>query len=357
MSGFGLRSLKKQNNEAQEAAKVRYVKNIVMGENPYAYLTYKKFESDVLFVTQNPYGKEQIERDLACTINAVRSSEVADEISFENVEVKEPTNTVLFYKDTKFQKFGGRAKPHDLAEGEDFFIKPYQPIQMPVIEEDETLAQNQVHKIIQKIKLVEPTDLVEPTHFELYTGENEIFKCEKLYFCESPRSFYSLVENKEKLDEKLQKFLVGVENHPGITVHFECEGRFTDHVGSILIPQSLTHDWGNFILDIEEFDGTHQNFKALTFVSDDDLQEEDLAKKIRHLRKVIERVLPDLEQCEYTTTIKYDHALRMTGINDGLAADLRSYNVRFVGPGAPIMHPQSELFQYFARGSMSLSQL
>ena len=75
------------------------------------------------------------------------------------------------------------------------------------------------------------------------------------------------------------------------------------------------------------------------------------------MRKVLERVLPELAATPYKHTIKYDPHLRFKGINDELASELKAEHVRFIGPAAPLIHPQSELFQYFARGAMSFSQL
>ncbi len=361
MAGFGLRSLKKQQDDSQQEITRSYFQNIIVGENPYGYLAFNKIFADTdgkaLFITQNLYLSEQINRDLNCTMNSIRSAEVADELSFNEFEISDATSESVFYKDTKFHKFGARAKPHQLLDGEEFFTSAFHPLQMKLDINDEVLKKHQQNKIIKKIVLKEPTDLVEPAYFELHTGENEIISCEKLYFCENPRHFYKLVENKDKLNAGLHKYLVGIEAFPGITVHFKCKGEFSDHVGSMIIPQSLTHEWGSFILDIEAFKDGYQNFKALTFINGDDLQEEDLAKKIRLMRKVLERVLPDLEKCDYSPTIKYDPNLRYTGINDELAPELKSEHVKFVGPAALLSHPKSELFQYFARASMSLSQL
>ena len=361
MSGFGLRALKKADATNDGLREDRYIKHMVVGENLYAYLTFEKlngkYPGEVLWLTKNLYLGEQIKKDFECSMQSVRSAEVADEMSFNELTLNSASQTALFYKDTKFHSFGARAKPHNLKAGEEFFTQAFHAVTVPVLLDDEQIQAAQVNKIIRSIRTVSASDLVEPTHYEIYSGEQERFRCERVYFCESPRRFYQLVENKAELNESLQKYLVGVENHPGITVYFECRGQFTEHEGSLLIPQSMTHDWGSFILDIEAFDGTFQNFKALTFVNEDDLQEEDLAKKIRLMRKVLERVLPQLEQCEYRTKIKYDPALRMCGMNDELAPELRSEAVRLLGPGAPIIHPESDKFQYFARGSMSISQL
>ena len=283
MAGFGLRSLKKQQADDAVNSKRIYTKNIVVGESPFGFMTFKKVFADsdgkTLFMTQNPYMSEDIHRDLSCSMNSVRSSEVADELSFTKLEISHMTETPLFYKDTKFHKFGSRAKPHELTEGEEFFTQAFHGMEINLEINDEILTSHQENKIIQKIIVKEPTDLVEPVRFELYTGECEVFTCEHLYFCDNPRHFYQLVENKEALTSTLQKYLVGIESFPGITVHFECPRVVTQFHGTMVIPQSLTHDWGSFVLDIEPAENGCQSLRALTFLDIDDMQEEDLAKK------------------------------------------------------------------------------
>ena len=109
MAGFGLRSLKKHNDQSTVEGQRSYHRNIVMGETLFGYLTFNKIfeisEGKAVFLTRNTYLSEQINNDLACTMNAVRDSEVADELGFEQLEVRDATKTPLFYKDTKYINF------------------------------------------------------------------------------------------------------------------------------------------------------------------------------------------------------------------------------------------------------------
>ncbi len=365
MSGFGIRALKKVNDEESTLKKSSYVKHIVYGENTFGVLTFlklhRKYPGEVKLITRNPFFKEELLNEWNCTLNSIRSEEVAE--AFMNLnprfEVFKTSKEVLFYKDTKFHKFGGRAKPHELKEEEIFFTQSPYHIQLQAMFEgdefeklDEILKENQIHKIVSDIEISKPTDLVEVTNFKIQTGEFESFGCEKLYFCESPKKFLSLVGNKKELNDEVYSFAAGINNDQAISVYFKADREISKENGTIILPQSMTHEWGSFILDFEDFDQAEnsQEFKALTFIGDEDLQEEDLAKKIKLMRRVIERVLPELGKANVDQSIRFNDEYRITGTNDTQFEKLKEQNVRFLGHGAAINHETSDKFQYFSRG-------
>lgn len=365
MSGFGLRALKKEIKENETTLSHKFYKYIVCGENTFGALTFlklsKKFPGEVKFITKNPFFKEDMIKEWECTLNSIRSNEVADALISLNprFEIMKNEKDVLFYKDTKFHKFGGRAKPHELKEGESFFTNSPCAIQMQAMfdpEEFETfddlVKEDQLHKIISKIEICKPTDLVEKVNFKIQTGESESLTCEKLYFCESPKKFLNLVSNKEDLNDIVYSFAAGITNDQAIAVNFKCNREISKEVGTIILPQSLTHEWGSFILDFEEFDPATnmQSFKALTFIGEDDLQEEDLAKKIRLMKRVIERVFPELSKADVEQSIRFSDEYRVSGTNDTQYDGLQDQNVRFLGQGSAIKHETSDKFQYMSRG-------
>lgn len=365
MSGFGIRALKKVNEEDSNLKKSSFVKYIVYGENTYGILTFlklfKKYPGEVKLITRNPFLKEDLINEWNCTLNSVRSEEVANAFTALNprFEVFKTNSDVLFYKDTKFHKFGGRAKPHELKEAELFFTQSPYNIQMKAIFNegefenlDEVLKNNQLHKIISEIEICEPTDLVEKVNFKIQTGEFESFGCEKLFFCESPKKFLNLVTNKKELNDDIYSFAAGISNDQAISVHFKCDREITKETGTIILPQSMTHEWGSFILDFQAFDQSTntQEFKALTFIGEDDLQEEDLAKKIKLMRRVVERVLPELAKANVDQNIRFNDEYRVTGTNDTQYESLKNKDVRFLGHGAAINHEFSGKFQYLSRG-------
>ncbi len=365
MTGFGIRALKKvtEDESAQESNK--FIKYIVYGGNTYGVLTfmklYKKYPGEVKLITKDPFLKEDLLKEWNCTLNSIRSDEVAQAIMSLNprFEVFGKQKNVLFYKDTKLHKFGGRAKPHELKPEEDFFTEsPYQfKVEAMFDEEDfanldEILAANQLNKIIAEIEVCTPSDLVEKVNYKLHTGEHESISCEKLYFCESPKKFLNLVTNKKDLNDDVYSFAAGISSEQAISIYFECDRKITDEVGTVILPQSMTHEWGSFILDFEAYDpaSNTQNFKALTFIAEDDIQEEDLAKKIKLMKRVIERVFPELAKAQTNQTIRFNDEYRISGTNDGQYDVLQNQSVRFLGQAAAIKHENHEKFHYMSRG-------
>lgn len=365
MSGFGLRAFKKVSDDEKRKESFKYYKHIVYGENTFGVLTFirlnQKYPGQVKYITNNPFFKEELLNEWNCTLNSIRSAEVADALTSMNprFEILKSGEDVLFYKDTKLHKFGGRAKSHDLKEEETFFTEPayqFKPQAMFDFESfdklDETLKEHQLHKIIAEIELTDPSDLADPCYYKLHTGEFESYGCENLYFCESPKKFLSLVSNKEKLDDALYAFSAGISSDQAIAVHIKCDREVMKETGTVILPQSMTHDWGSFVLDIEAYDPetNTQEFKALTFIGENDIQEEDLAKKIKLMKRVIERVFPELQKANTEQSIKFNEEYRITGTNDGQYDELQNKTVKFLGQGAPLNHAASSSFQYMSRG-------
>ena len=369
MAGFGLRNLKKKTSQEQVQTTRLYFKRVVVGDNLEAVLCYlelnKKFPGEVKIITKSPYLKSEITQQLNCSLNFIRSEEVAQELIGLNprLEIIPGEKNVLFYKDTKFQKIGGRVKPFDLKENEKLFTKPFYRFNpMGLFDEqnlellEESLKEAQLNKIIAKIQVCAPTDMVEPTHYKLITGENEEIDCEYLYYCESPKNFLSLVKNKEDLDDIIHEYVTGLEPLGSFNVYFECDRKIYDFSGTMLIPQSLTHEWGNFILDFEAYDSVTntQNFKVLSFVGDEDLQEEDLAKKIKLMKRVLERVLPEFSEAKIKQTICFTNELYSTGIKDDYAVKFKGLNLKFVGSHAPVQSDNSSLYASLPRALKSI---
>jgi len=126
MSGFGIRALKKKADLTEASNKRSFFKHVVYGENFEGILTFLKlnnqFPGEVKLITQNPYFHTEIMQQIKCSLNPIRDEEVAKTImgNHPELEVFKRNEDVLFYKDTKFHKFGARAKPHDLKDTENF---------------------------------------------------------------------------------------------------------------------------------------------------------------------------------------------------------------------------------------------
>jgi len=369
--GFGIRALKKKQEDHNQQVTKQYFEHIVYGDNSYAVLTYlnlcNKFGSEkVRLVCGNVIGQDSILSEWRCSINTLRSETVAKTLTdkMAQLEIFASNTPVTFYKDTKFHKFGGRAKPHVLMEDEDFFLNPFININLQNLftedvwnSLDEKLKDGQLNKYIAEIELTDPTDLIEKTNFRIITGEFESLNCENLYWCANPKKLYNLISNKDKCDDSLAKYCSQLQARTSLVINFVCDREIYESEGTVFLPQSVTHDWGHFVADFKPFDPADktQDFSMLMFVGDDDVTEEAIAKKIKLMKRVAERILPDFSKCNYTEHIHYDENMFITNTDDSLKESLETThpNLKLIGQGAPIEAEDSESFRYAPRAVYS----
>lgn len=375
MSGFGLRAFKKSKEDHTVQEKKQYFQHVVYGENFYAALTYLKLQEkygaeNVKLICENHIDKQSIMSEWRCSLNTVRNENVAKKLMEKKtqLEILPDTHRVKFYKDSKFHEFGGRTKNFEIKPGEEFFQDTFFNIKLEGLftteqweNLDETLKSAQLNKYLDRIELTEPTDLIEKTNYILHTGEFESIHCENLYWSESPKDFYSKVENKNKVNDALGELCNTVEHRAAMAVHFEVDGQIYEDKGTVFLPQSVTHEWGHFICDFEDFDPAKnkQNFTCLMFVNEDEVNEEELAKKIRLMKRVLERTIPDFAKMKYDEHIHYDSEFFIDSVKDELVNDIDfdHSHLKFVGQGAPIGAEASEQFKYTPRGIMSILDL
>ena len=375
MAGFGLRALKKVQDDDSSKNKREYIPHLVYGDNFYAALTYFKLKErygidKVRLVSQKVITRDSILSAWDCSLNTLRSEAAAQILMLKKpqLEILPFGGTNVFYKDTKFHKFGGRAKPHELKEDEAFYLEPFYQIKKEslFIKEDwnsldEELTATTLEKYIDSIEITEPTDLVEVTNFKLKTGELETLECEKLYWCESPKNFYTKVENKDELSDAVGAYCTALEHRVGLTVHFKVDKKVYDAKGTVFLPQSVTHEWGHFIADFSEFDELEhsQEFSCMMFVNEDEVNEEDLAKKIKLMKRVIERVFSEFGKGKYEERIQYDRSVLINKAQDDLFKGAQE-PITFVGEGSPLkedLADSEEEYRYLTRGILSFLSL
>ena len=372
MAGFGLRALRKVRDEDSQELTKQYISHLVCGNDFYAALTYlnlceKYGEDKVLLVSETAITQDSIIGSWKCSLSTIRSSICAEYIKSQKpqLEITPFNGSNVFYKDTKFHKFGGRAKPHELKEDEAFYLEPFYQLNLQnLFTEDqwstlnEVLAAKSLEKYIGKIEITEPKDLLEVTNFRVQIGENEVVNCEKLYWCQSPKSFFKKVENKNSLSDELAAYCSTLEHRIGLTVHFEIDKKVYQGKGTVFLPQSVTHEWGHFIADFQDYNEVTQmqDFTCMMFVDEDEVNEEDLAKKIKLMKRVIERVFPEFGKGKYKERIQYDREILVNLAQDELFPNYKKENIKFIGEGAPIDMENSEQFMYLSRGIASVIQ-
>jgi len=372
MSGFGLRALKKEVKEKHQDDSRLYFDHIVVGDDYIAALKYlelnRKYpDQTVRLVSSNILNKQSIENEFKCMISTVRSEKAAASLVDKSarLEVTPIDNEPVFYKDTKLHSFSGRAKPHEQMEDEEFFQSSYSTYnweslfaQFDIEDLDTELLKTQFNKYIDKLEVATPEDLVEKVNFKVFTSEYETFECEHLHWCKSPKAFYKLIANKNDLGDSLHKYCNKLESRTSLTVHFEAQGEeFYDSFGTVFLPQSVTHEWGHFICDIEKYDPATetQEMTALMFVTEEITSEEDLGKKIRLMKRVIERVFSKFAKSDVKEFINYRIDSFIKGHDDTLMDKIQTEHseLHFYGEGAPLGEDKSDVL-YTPRAILSL---
>tara|TARA_B100001971_G_C18267904_1_gene595849 strand:- start:726 stop:1862 length:1137 start_codon:yes stop_codon:yes gene_type:complete len=375
MSGFGIRAFKKHTLEKSQEVIRNYIPHIVMGENYWSVLTFlklrNKFGADkVKFITPNHYDKQSILNEWKCSVGKLRDENTASILRDINprLEIFPSTEEVLFYKDSKFHEIGGRAKPLTLLEDEEFYTQKSFNYKLENLFNDEEwnslddiLGAEQVNKFVSKINLTTPKDLVEKTNFILTTGEAEEYHCEKLYYTQSPKSFFKLISNKNELDDGIAAYCTSLEERAALSIHFLVDREVHDKKQTVLLPQSQTHEWGHFIVDFDAYDPSikKQEFRSTMFIQLDEVNEEELAKKVRLLKRTIERTFPEFAKARITEHIHFDSEFLIKTTDDFDAHLNNTSDIHFVGIGAPTNRDNGEWnsLVYEARAICSLSDL
>lgn len=120
----------------------------------------------------------------------------------------------------------------------------------------------------------------------------------------------------------------------------------------LFIPQSMTHEWGHFLVEFETFNyqQKEQLCHVLFLIHDEEPQSEDLAQKIKLMKRVLDRVFTDIEKHIKKEYIRFDEEMFVSGLKDSAMEQL-SFDyptLKFIGQASAL---PAELSQekYLAR--------
>ena len=126
--------------------------------------------------------------------------------------------------------------------------------------------------------------------------------------------------HKENLSADFIDFCTSVEVQSGISVTWKLNKEIFAEEKTLFIPQSMTHEWGHFLVEFESynFQNKEQTCHALFLIHDDEPQSEDLASKIKLMKRVLDRVFPDIEKHITKEYIRFDNEMLISHIKDSL---------------------------------------
>jgi hypothetical protein len=352
---FGLlKHFKDARKANQEVTITRHAKHVIVGHDLGAVLKLievrKNFPDDsVKIVTNRPLSRQILIENYQFGVSTLRSSEAVEGIYRKHFgarilpDSKEPS----FYKDGKFHEFGSRAKPMELLAGEEFFAKKGHRLDVSSFFDEtswndlDTIINDALDvRIFESIEKSTPNDLVEKQEWTLTFKDFTKLTCENLYVSLSPKKFLSYLSNKESLTAELIDVCSAATTRGAISVTLMLNKEFSYEGQTLFVPQSMTHEWGHFIVEFEHFDHRADQglCHVLFLVHEEEPQSEDLAAKIKLMKRVLDRVFPDIEKHITKEYIRFDEEMFISDIKDQTAEQLGfDYpTLKFLGQAAPM---------------------
>lgn len=364
---FGLlKHFKDARRANHEVTLSRHAKHVIVGHDLGAVLKLvelrKSFPDEtVKIVTDRPLSRQILLENYQYGVSTLRSPEAVEGIYRKhfNASILPEAKDPVFYKDGKFHEFGSRAKPMNVLSGEEFFTKKGYRATIASFfdtsswENLDTLINEALDlRIFECIEKSVPQDLVEKQEWTLTFKDFTKLTCENLYVSLSPKKFLNYLAHKESLTAELIDVCSAVNTLGAISVTWILNKELHASDQTLLIPQSMTHEWGHFIVEFEKFN--HQTGQGichtLFLIHEDEPQSEDLATKIKLMKRVLERVFPDFEKHIEKEFIRFDEEMFVSDMKDQTAEQM-SFDyptLKFLGQSAPMISAYSQE-KYLAR--------
>ncbi len=303
----------------------------------------------VKIITNRPLSRQILLENFQYGVSTLRTPEAVEGIYRKhfNARILPESKDPVFYKDGKFHEFGARAKPMNLLAGEEFFSAKGHRLELSSFFDEEswtnldTIINEALDmRIFESIEKTTPQDLVEKQEWTLAFKDFSRLTCENLYVSLSPKKFLNYLTHKESLTAELIDVCSAATTRGAISVSWILNKEFSQNDQTLFIPQSMTHEWGHFIVEFERFD--HKTGKGLCHVlfliHEEEPQSEDLAGKIKLMKRVLDRVFPDLEKHIEKEFIRFDEEMFIADIKDQTAEQLAfDYpTLKFLGQAAPM---------------------
>lgn len=350
---FNLRAFKDLKKDQKQSSSRRHYRHLILGHDLKAVLLLvelkEKFPDETVhLLTPRSITKKSIIENYENGVSNLRDEAAVTEIYknyFDFKCFKQP-NDPLFYKDGKFHEFAGRAKPMELRTGEALFKeKGYRfevssLFKLQVWEKlDEILSESQEIRVIDIIQKTNPDDLVNINEWLLNTKDYNELTAENLYVTLAPNKFLNLIFDKSSLTTELMDYLSSVKVLQGIQVTWDLGKEIYPDERTLFIPQSMTHEWGHFIVDFEAFNHATktQKMHVMFLIHEEEPQAEDLAGKIRLMKRVLDRVFSDFEKSIKKEFILYSEEMVQSNQKDNLYEQiLFDYpTLKLYGEGGP----------------------
>lgn len=344
-SGFNLLSLKK--DDQKEISK-HYFKHVVVGDDLYSLSVLDKLLEQKSGPVAWISPRELSSGDLCLQgPTSLRGQNNIDWFvkNYPEIEVEIDKGPALFFKELKWRKFGGRAKSEPLLWSESFYTGPRAVVKQDSLftftNDEERLAlveQSRLDLGLVSVKQTIPEDLAEPAFFNIKTTSGDEVNCEHLYWGQSPSIFAAKYEVLDELDSGFIELCEQTMTPSALYITLKFDEKVTEMNETLFVPLSYTHEWGHFIGELFNEENGKQRAEFVTFLDKNSCTEEDISKKIRLLKRNMEKIFPNFNKISYSEFIKLSDDSFCLNIDDKAFANQMKpmKNLHFISNNAPI---------------------
>ena len=325
MSFSDIRALKKE--ESTETT-TKFIRHLVVGEDVYSVALYRtlvqKFgESEVQLLCKKELSPLEILPKGPSSLRG-EANIAAFKKLFPEVEIKEVEGEAEYFKEQEFRKFSGRGKPEKLLWGEEFFKGKRAEVDLsqvyPFLNDSEfftSLNTNKWNNTLVSVNQVEPTELLENACWSIATTNGEEINSEHLYWGAGPQNFLNSYENKNNLSDEFIEFCESTQAPASLFIKYVFDEPITDKTETLFVPLSYTHEWGHFIGEFGEENGK-QSIEFILYVDINQQNEEDISRKIRLLKRHIEKIFKKAKKISCIEFIVLEKHTSCPNIDDSL---------------------------------------
>ncbi len=363
----------KLKKEEQKKEETIFVRNLIVGSDNFTVALVKKladkFQDSLKVLSEASFTLDNIK---SLGPYGIRGDENINALASDfTLEDKQSSHSV-FYKEMKFHKFHSRSKPMKLLEGENYYTQKHLKVDeaelLDITESDLGLVNDVlIENRIASIDKLESSELLDKKEWAVRCTNGLIIECENLYWGEGAFRFYDLLNDKNILGTDTVEYLESTKTPLALYVNLNFEKPVIDMGETIFFPLSFTHDWGHFIGDVIS-SNEGQVARFVTFVDKEESSEEDISKKIRLLKKNIEKNFESFKAVNYTEQVILNESSPCSKIDDGKLdpKELEQIHLHFYSYNAPLFNKSEEESNdadscfspsYFTRGYLALKNI
>jgi len=296
----------KYKKKAEIKSERRFRRYLVVGSDLHALKTFyylqKKFgNGDVGLLAEKKLSEDDLHLFGPSTLRGEDNFKMLHKYfpAFELMASEKPN---LFLKEGEWRAFGGRSKGEILLAGEEHFISHRVYFKEndffdSFIQKD-SLTEIQKKSFIRspsKIYKQTPDDLIEKVNWKIECVGGDTFECEHLIWAYSPERFMRALESKNLYSTSFIEMCEKFASKCVLYVRLHASEKLVDAQETLFIPLSYTHEWGHFIGEWTDI-GEGQRGDFLHYIDKEQMNEDEVAKRLRHLKKSLEKLFEKYDE-------------------------------------------------------------